>query len=278
MSRVGWPLSQLVARLLMLLGPLVGLVAAAAAEVPPPGWVTALVVVLAVGWVFMPESVLGTLCLAMVLAWWGVADISGLPAEALVAALGLLVAHVAAVVTAYGPPEMAVDTPTVRLWADPRRGGLRRRADRLDARGAGARPAGAPGRVDRGDGGRRRRGGPRDGGVRAAHRSASVTAEQEEYVERVLEYVERVPRGRVTTYGAIADAVGGGPRQVGSVMSRHGGPVPWWRVVRADGSLPPSHEVEARQCYLEEGTPLRPSGSVDIVRAFWSPEDDEATG
>jgi alkylated DNA nucleotide flippase Atl1 len=101
-----------------------------------------------------------------------------------------------------------------------------------------------------------------------------VTAEQEEYVERVLEYVELVPRGRVTTYGAIADVVGGGPRQVGSVMSRHGGPVPWWRVVRADGSLPPSHQVEARQSYLEEGTPLRPSGSVDIVRAFWAPEDD----
>lgn len=94
----------------------------------------------------------------------------------------------------------------------------------------------------------------------------------EEYVERVLQIVERVPRGRVTTYGAIADAVGGGPRQVGSVMSRHGGPVPWWRVVRADGSLPPSHEDEARQRYLEEGTPLRRSGSVDIVNAFWGPK------
>jgi len=99
-----------------------------------------------------------------------------------------------------------------------------------------------------------------------------VRAEVEEYVEQVLEYVERIPRGRVTTYGAIADVIGGGPRQVGSVMSRHGGPVPWWRVVRADGSLPPSHQVEARQAYLEEGTPLRPSGSVDIVRAFWAPD------
>jgi len=42
-------------------------------------------------------------------------------------------------------------------------------------------------------------------------------------------------------------------------------------VVRADGSLPPSHDEEARQAYLEEGTPLRPSGSVDLTRAFWSP-------
>ena len=100
-----------------------------------------------------------------------------------------------------------------------------------------------------------------------------MTRDREEYAEQVLQFVERVPRGRVTTYGAIADHVGGGPRQVGSVMARHGGPVPWWRVVRADGSLPPSHQDEARQAYLEEGTPLRPSGSVDIVRAYWEPGD-----
>jgi len=97
----------------------------------------------------------------------------------------------------------------------------------------------------------------------------------EEYVEAVLAIVERIPRGRVTTYGAIADALfdsfRGGPRQVGSVMAHHGGPVPWWRVVRADGTLPPSHGAEARQAYLEESTPLRPSGAVDLRRALWLP-------
>jgi len=101
-------------------------------------------------------------------------------------------------------------------------------------------------------------------------------AEAAAYVEAVLAFVERVPRGRVTTYGAIADHVGallgsGGPRQVGAVLATHGGPVPWWRVVRADGSLPPSHEHEARQRYLEEGTALRASGDVDIRAAFWEP-------
>ena len=96
----------------------------------------------------------------------------------------------------------------------------------------------------------------------------------EEYVELVLSLVEGVPRGRVTSYGAIAAAVGGGPRQVGAVMSRHGGPVPWWRVVRADGSLPPSHEDGARPHYLDEGTPLRDSGAVDMRRAFWDPADE----
>ena len=100
--------------------------------------------------------------------------------------------------------------------------------------------------------------------------------ERELYAELVLQCAESVPRGRATTYGAIADVVGerlgrGGPRLVGNVMATHGGAVAWWRVVRADGSLPPSHGDEARQAYLEEGTPLRPGGSVDLARAFWSP-------
>lgn len=94
----------------------------------------------------------------------------------------------------------------------------------------------------------------------------------EEYVEDVLSCVEQVPPGRVTTYGAIAEAVGRyGPRRVGNVMAGHGAAVAWWRVVRADGSLPPSHDGEARQAYLEEGTGLRPSGRVDLEVAFFRP-------
>lgn len=98
----------------------------------------------------------------------------------------------------------------------------------------------------------------------------------DEFVEAVLAVVEQVPPGRVTTYGAIADAVAqrlgrGGPRQVGQVMAGYGGPVPWWRVVRADGSLPSSHDHRARQEYLVEGTPLLPGRSVDLKRAYWQP-------
>lgn len=96
--------------------------------------------------------------------------------------------------------------------------------------------------------------------------------EREEYVEAVLSLVERIPPGHVTTYGALAEAVGaGGPRQVGTVMSTYGGPVPWWRVVHADGSPPTCHDGTARQAYLAEGTPLRPSGRVDMDTAFWRP-------
>ena len=117
-----------------------------------------------------------------------------------------------------------------------------------------------------------------------------------EYAERVLDVAERIPAGRVLTYGDVADwlelvvgerealsGVGGGgsrvggPRQVGRVMALYGGAVPWWRVIRADGVLLPGHEVDALGHYREEGTPLRESGRasgghlprVDMKRARW---------
>lgn len=93
----------------------------------------------------------------------------------------------------------------------------------------------------------------------------------DEIAEAVLQLAEAVPAGRATTYGAIADAVGTGPRQVGAVMSRDGAAVPWWRVVRSDGSLPSHLGAEAAEQYLAEGTPRRPSGNVDVSAAFWEP-------
>jgi alkylated DNA nucleotide flippase Atl1 len=97
--------------------------------------------------------------------------------------------------------------------------------------------------------------------------------DQEEYVEQVLSLVERIPAGRVMSYGAIASVVGErGPRQVGRVMSLSGGSVPWWRVVRADGGLALCHDGEARAHHLDEGTPFRRSGAVDMESAAWWPD------
>jgi alkylated DNA nucleotide flippase Atl1 len=92
-----------------------------------------------------------------------------------------------------------------------------------------------------------------------------------EFTERVLALVERIPPGRVLSYGVIAQILDeGGPRQVGSVMAHDGGGVPWWRVVRADGGLPPSHQGEAQEHYEAEETPLRAGGTaVDIRKALW---------
>lgn len=93
----------------------------------------------------------------------------------------------------------------------------------------------------------------------------------EEFSERVLSLVERIPPGRVLSYGRIAAILDeGGPRQVGAVMAYDGGGVPWWRVVRADGSLPQSHIGRAPEYYREEETPMKAGGvAVDIRNALW---------
>ncbi|GIE96180.1 hypothetical protein Ari01nite_36450 [Paractinoplanes rishiriensis] len=94
-------------------------------------------------------------------------------------------------------------------------------------------------------------------------------------MEEVLALVERIPEGKVMSYGAIADALAdrsgrNSARQVGTIMARHGGGVPWHRVVNSAGRMPPGHEQEARQRLLADGVPLK-GDRVDIARAHWMP-------
>jgi alkylated DNA nucleotide flippase Atl1 len=111
------------------------------------------------------------------------------------------------------------------------------------------------------------------------------------FAERVLDLTERIPAGKVMTYGDVAEylategdneavqpgsAAGrpqGGPRQVGRVMALYGAPVPWWRVVRADGALLPGHELRALEQYRAEGTPLRSVRGRGPARGSAAAED-----
>ncbi|GAA0717974.1 MGMT family protein [Dactylosporangium roseum] len=98
----------------------------------------------------------------------------------------------------------------------------------------------------------------------------------DEFAELVLTLVERIPPGRVMSYGAIAEYLGrGGPRQVGAVMSHYGGGVPWHRVVAANGRLVPGHEVEALERHHAEGTPLR-GDKIDMRAAPWWPDETQS--
>jgi alkylated DNA nucleotide flippase Atl1 len=100
-----------------------------------------------------------------------------------------------------------------------------------------------------------------------------ITAQPTDFAERVLGVAENIPRGRVMSYGDIAEYLGqGGPRQVGRVMALWGGGVAWWRVIHADGTPAPGHDSVALRYYLAEGTPLRsarPPVRVDMRRARW---------
>lgn len=78
--------------------------------------------------------------------------------------------------------------------------------------------------------------------------------------ELVLRAVELVPRGRVVSYGDLGHVVGTGPRRVGSVLSRHGGAVAWWRVTNAAGGFPPDLLDQAVPHWHEEGIALLPNG------------------
>ena len=92
------------------------------------------------------------------------------------------------------------------------------------------------------------------------------------YVEAVLSAVEQIPPGRVLSYGDVAQLVGaGGPRQVGRIMATHGGAVPWWRVVRVDGTTAVRERTGQLTRLVKEGCPLHPGGErVDMARARWN--------
>jgi alkylated DNA nucleotide flippase Atl1 len=96
----------------------------------------------------------------------------------------------------------------------------------------------------------------------------------EDHADRVLDLVSTIPEGRVLAYGDIAKRLGGmGPRTVGTVMSRYGSEVPWWRVIRSDGRPPQGLEDEALEHWRAEGTPmvrgLVEGGRADMARARW---------
>lgn len=96
---------------------------------------------------------------------------------------------------------------------------------------------------------------------------------RERYAALVLSCVEQVPPGRVTTYGAVAAVLHeitgrGGPRQVARVMATEGAAVPWWRCVRADGTLPEHLGGRARGEWSAEGTPLTCGAWVDLRVGF----------
>jgi methylated-DNA-protein-cysteine methyltransferase-like protein len=77
---------------------------------------------------------------------------------------------------------------------------------------------------------------------------------------RVVEAIRAIPEGFVRTYGDVSP---GAPRYAGHVLRTvHAPDIPWWRVVRADGSLAAGEEQRLR---LEaEGVPFRAGASVRV--------------
>jgi methylated-DNA-protein-cysteine methyltransferase related protein len=102
--------------------------------------------------------------------------------------------------------------------------------------------------------------------------------------ERIYAVVLRIPRGRVATYGQIAELAGlrGHARQVGYAL--HALPesrrVPWHRVINAKGRVSaradPDWEQIQRQLLEREGLQFDAAGRTDLLRYGWRPRGQQA--
>lgn len=96
------------------------------------------------------------------------------------------------------------------------------------------------------------------------------------YYQDVYDIVKRIPRGRVSTYGRIAQLtpVPRGARGVGWALHALGPSearkVPWWRVINAAGRISNEYNAELQRALLEaEGVVFNTRGYVDLDRYLW---------
>jgi alkylated DNA nucleotide flippase Atl1 len=82
--------------------------------------------------------------------------------------------------------------------------------------------------------------------------------------------VELIPRGQVMAYKDVAEFVHTrAARNIGRIMATEHGDVPWWRVLKADGSCAPHIRAEQLRRLAAEGVPIR-NERVDLRIARWN--------
>ena len=106
------------------------------------------------------------------------------------------------------------------------------------------------------------------------------TSNNDNFFERVYEIVRQIPEGKVTSYGAIAKALGTArsARMVGWAMnaSHNLEDVPAHRVVNRIGILSGKHHFEGtnlmQQLLENEGIQVVDNQIIDFEKHFWEPE------
>ena len=114
---------------------------------------------------------------------------------------------------------------------------------------------------------------------------ASVTPsgkKEESFFELVYDVVRQIPKGRVTSYGAIAACLGAksSSRMVGWAMNGAGrikDKVPAHRVVNRMGMLSGQHHFKPpgrmKQLLQKEGIKVKDDRVVDFKTLFWDPAE-----
>ncbi len=110
-----------------------------------------------------------------------------------------------------------------------------------------------------------------------------ATSNNDNFFERVYEIVRQIPEGKVTSYGAIAKALGAArsARMVGWAMnaSHNLEDVPAHRVVNRIGMLSGKHHFEGtnlmQQLLENEGVKVVDNQIIDFDTHFWNPIQDK---
>ena len=117
--------------------------------------------------------------------------------------------------------------------------------------------------------------------VRAARGCVRFSSMAVSNYDRIYSVVRRIPRGRVATYGQVAELAGLArhARQVGYALSAlpDGSRVPWHRVINAQGRVSQrgfGGEGHGQQEKLEaEGVVFEASGRISLERFRWRPRN-----
>jgi methylated-DNA-protein-cysteine methyltransferase-like protein len=103
---------------------------------------------------------------------------------------------------------------------------------------------------------------------------------KENIYDIIFDVVRAVPKGRVTSYGAVAAAIGvkSGARMVGYAMNASGSVkpnVPAHRVLNRNGMLTGKHHFnppeKMEQLLKKEGIKVKDDKVVDFDTLFWDP-------
>ncbi len=103
---------------------------------------------------------------------------------------------------------------------------------------------------------------------------------EENFFNRVYELVRQIPEGKVTSYGAIAKALGTArsARMVGWAMNASHGldNVPAHRVVNRKGMLTGKHHFDGtnlmQQLLENEGVKIVDNQIIEFEKVFWEPK------
>ena len=106
---------------------------------------------------------------------------------------------------------------------------------------------------------------------------------ENDFFQQVCELVRQIPKGRVTSYGAIAAALGlkSGARMVGWAMnSSHGQKpvVPAHRVVNRNGQLSGKNHFATptlmQELLEKEGIRIQDDTIINFSQHFWDPQQE----